>query len=103
MNKKVVKVSFRIIALFVCAMFVSFIPEYLHSFFGDWHCKGSGEMIISQNIGASHWSQCDYNVGGSNYHLPTWHWGYRHYLFLVMGILLSIVQIWDIICVIDND
>lgn len=82
-------VSLRIIVIFTVAIFVSFIPDYLHDFFGDWYCKGSG--VIDQHY---HYSLCNY---GNGFHTATWHWGYRHWLFVIMGIFLAIVQFGSLI------
>ncbi len=64
-------------------MLVSFIPDYLHGFFGDEYCT-------------------TYTHGGNEnpyYHTtPRWHWGYRHWLFIFMGITLFIVQVINLIC-----
>ncbi len=84
--KKIQIISLRVIALFVIAMFVSFIPEYLHDFFGDTYCKIQHHMYAG------------------NYHdHPENHWGYRHWLFFIMGVILFIIQAFDIIVYIDND
>lgn len=103
MNKST-RISIRIIALFTVAILVSFIPEYLHTFFGDWYCVGSGtrELIPATQTTYEHYEF----IGGCDYydtkHNPTWHWGYRHWLLICMGIGLAIVQIVNIINVIDK-
>lgn len=66
-------------------MFVSFIPDYLHGFFGDEYCKVP-----------NHW------YAGGMHDTPTWHWGYRHWLFIIMGIALFIVQVINLICHFSN-
>lgn len=83
--KKIQIISLRVILLFTVAMFVSFIPDYLHDFFGDWTCKG-----------------CNYGEPGRYVHDPSLHWGYRHWLFLSMGIILFIIQAVDLIMYIDS-
>lgn len=88
---KVTELSLRIILIFVTAILASFIPDNFPSFFGDWHCvTGSGLYIYkgSTNI-EGHFQYC--SLYGS--HLPTWHFGYRHYLWCIMGIVLFIIQI----------
>lgn len=67
--------SIKIIILFITMIFLSFIPEYLHDFFGDWQCIG----------------KCDYSTPGL-YHSNTLHWGYRHWLWCFMCIILFIIQ-----------
>lgn len=75
------RVSIRIIAMFSVAILISFIPEMFPDFFGDWSCNG-----------------CNYGEAGySRIHKPSTHWGYRHYLFFIMGAVLFIVQTIDII------
>lgn len=84
--KKLSKATARIVSVFIVAMILSFIGEYAHAFLGDWHCKG-----------------CNYSESGySNMHEPQWHWGYRHWLFFIMGIFLFILQAVDIIMYLDN-
>lgn len=82
--KKINIISLRVIALFVIAMLVSFIPELIPDFFGDWNCNG-----------------CTYG-GDYRNHMPQTHWGYRHWLFFTMGVSLFIIQIVDIINYIDK-
>jgi hypothetical protein len=68
--------SIRIIMLFVVAMIVSFIPEIsvMRSFFGDTYCAISNHS---------------YSYAGDVHTEPTWHWGWRHWLFLFMGVHLA--------------
>ena len=59
-------------------------------FFGDWTCHGSvkidtpTETIIKG---------CQ--IGG--FHSPSSHWGYRHWLFFFMGLVLFVIQVANII------
>lgn len=90
---KTTKISLRVIALFAVAMFLSFIPEYIHSFLGDWQCEGSRYVyttgaIYGQNEG------CTYEPGS---HVSTWHWGYRHWLWCTMCLILFVIQVYDIV------
>jgi len=91
-------ISIRIIALFGVAMALSFIPEHYHSFFGDWHCEG-GVYDYSWAEDKLTYKGCIYS---KDTHHETWHWGYRHWLYLSMGICLSIVQIADIFTTINK-
>ena len=75
------RASIRVVLIFVMAIFVSFIPEQIPDFFGDWACKG-----------------CNYGEAGfERIHAPQIHWGYRHWLFFSMGLVLFIMQVVDII------
>ena len=91
--KKIQIISLRVIALFIVAIFISFIPEYLPDFFGDWVCKGR-EFVINGYFG------CDYKY---NLHNPENHWGYRHWLFFTMGLVLFTIQTVGIINYSDNN
>jgi hypothetical protein len=90
-----IKIALNIIGLFMTAILVSFIPDYLHEFFGDNFCIG--------NVEKEEMSYCEF--GWSKYNNPhknEWHWGYRHWLWLCMGISLAILQIRRIILIIDK-
>ncbi len=84
-------ISLKIIMLFTIAIISTFIGDYLHSFFGDWKCNGSGERIVDTWI----YAKCNYGDIGS--HESTWHWGYRHWLYFTMCITLFIIQVKDIL------
>jgi hypothetical protein len=85
--------------LLVCALIMgaSFITENYHSFFGDWKCEGSGEYIVSNSTThyGSHFQKCDY--GELPYHNPTWHWGFRHWVFFAFGMAFTIWSIVEIV------
>jgi hypothetical protein len=75
------KASIRVILIFIIAIFMSLIPEQLPDFFGDWSCNG-----------------CNYaEAGFQQIHAPKTHWGYRHWLFFFMGLVLFIMQSADIV------
>jgi hypothetical protein len=101
--KKIHIISLRVIALFVIAMLVSFIPEYLHDFFGDWTCKGSGVgkyfPADDNNYAHTVYNGCMY---GGESHTSETHWGYRHWLFFMMGVILFFIQAFDIINYVDK-
>lgn len=81
------KISIRIIGLFSAAILLSFIPEIFPAFFGDWICNG-----------------CNYGEAGVSYcHAPQLHWGYRHWLYFLMGITLFITQAVYIIIYAQKD
>lgn len=96
---KNIKVSLRIIALFTVAIFISKIPELYPNFFGDWYCQGK-ELIRYDKNDWPIYSGCDMHEG---WHSSKWHWGYQHYLFFLMGLALSIIQIIDIFKLINKD
>lgn len=81
------KLSIRIVVLFLIAILSTFIPDYLHSFFGDWLCKGSGNILLGMPY---EYQYCNY--GDWRFHNPMWHWGWRHWLWCFMCITLFIVN-----------
>ena len=92
---KTIKVSIRVIAMFIGAILLSYIPILIPKFFGDWVCQGSGELIEK----TCHYAKCDYGT----YHNSTTHWGYQHFLFFFMGLCLMVIQIVDIVNLINKD
>ena len=87
---KMQKRSLQIIVLFVIAMLSTLIPENFPALFGDWVCQGSGEKI---DVGyAIHYTKCDYN----GFHNPTTHFGFRHWIYIAMCVVLFVIQILDI-------
>ena len=72
------KIMGRIVLLFSIVMLMSFIPENNREFFGDWHCDGH------------------------NLHEPTWHWGFRHYMWMLMGLALFIYNAVLIVIKLDT-
>jgi hypothetical protein len=77
------KLTLQVTAVFAIIILGSFIPDALHNFFGDWFCKGRVN-------GAG----CD--EGESYSHLPQWHYGYRHVMWILMNICLFIIQAFRI-------
>lgn len=92
-----IKISLRVIALFLVAILVSKIPELYPNFFGDWLCQGTLERINDSH----------YEFKGCNHlnvwHDPQFHWGYQHFLFFLMGLSLAIIQIVDIVKIAQKD
>ena len=86
MNKSI-NISLRIVALFIMAIIISFIPDYFHTFLGDINCLGN----INTHYCSSGYSQYSYTHG------IEWHWAYRHWLFAAMGFFLAVVQVVNII------
>jgi hypothetical protein len=91
MNKTQI-ISLKVMLLFTIAIFSTFIGDYLHDFFGDWKCEGSGERLEGF---FNRYDKCNY--GDCGFHEPKWHWGYRHWLYLAMCIVLFFIQVIDII------
>lgn len=102
MKNKHLKVSLNIVAVFVVVMLVSFIPDQFPKFFGDWQCEGRSYSYVDVGNGRFDYKTigCDHGV---NNHLPSWHWGYRHWLFIIMGLLLFVVQVIRIGGIINED
>lgn len=86
------KLSLYIVALFGVWIMMSFIPDYFHGFFGDWFCQGS-KLVGRDALGYANYEGCDESLYEHN---PTWHWGWRHWLWQIMGIILFIVQAFRI-------
>lgn len=84
MNK--LKIVIMIIGLFLIPMIMSFLPERYSVAFGDWTCMGSGNEIYKQNGDFKRYERC--NNFGNNYHEPAIHWGFRHIMFVILGVFL---------------
>jgi hypothetical protein len=68
--------------LFTVAIFSTFIGDYLHSFFGDVLCNSIN---------------CRDMINPDKYDISHYHWGYRHYLYFVMCVILFLIQCSDVI------
>lgn len=79
--------------MFAVIFAASYIPDTFPSYFGDWMCKGSGELIE----GTTHYQKCNYGGGFSCYHTPSLHWGFRHWAWLCLGITMLIINIVQLI------
>jgi len=91
MNNIYLKISMRIIVLFITAILLSFIPDLNPDLFGDWQCKGTADLVTNSTYGWTRTIGCQYASRGD--HDPTWHWGYRHWLYFFMGLCLAVIQI----------
>lgn len=91
-NKDFLIVSINIVALFLCAIFISLIPDKFPLLFGDWHCSGG-------HYSDGHYYGCQYGPGAHNH---TWHWGFRHYLFFLMGLSLFALNVARIIKIMNK-
>ena len=87
------KNKLRLVAIFAIAMLFSFIPETFPDFFGDWVCQG-GKVIVEGN---------SYDIVGCSYtqqdHMPSTHWGFRHWMWTLCGVSLFI---WNVVELIDK-
>jgi hypothetical protein len=85
------KLQFRVLIMFAVIFVASYIPDAYPSYFGDWLCNGSGERITHGTgwDATYHYSKCNY----SSYHNPRWHWGFRHWAWLCLGITMLIINI----------
>lgn len=100
MKYKSYLLSLRVITLFVVAMISSFIPEKFPEFFD---VKCSGTVSTRPTIYSAMEHQCsEMSYDSPVPHKPKYHWGYRHTLFLVMGIVLFIIQVIDIIIYVNK-
>lgn len=95
-------ISARIILLFTVAIFSTFVGDKCRDFFGDTHCEGARyeKKVINKEI-------VDNLVGClEGYtrieHEPTWHWGYRHWLYMAMCLALFVFQAINLINYINS-
>lgn len=93
------KITIRVIAVFMTAILTSFIPDTFPEFFGDVKCAGSvyvsGEGVVG----------CRMQFVGEVVpyeHAPSVHWGYRHYLWNWMSVVLGLVQAFGIVTMTYN-
>jgi hypothetical protein len=96
-NKDYFFVSLQVVLIFLVLIVASFIPDQFPDFFGDQNCDG---YILERG-----WKEVngklDYVVlrkAGTctvffSQHGPGSHWGYRHFLFFLMGLTLVVLQI----------
>ena len=86
---KNLKLMIDIVLIGLILMLVSFIPEHARDFFGDWKCQGSGTLIEGKYM--IHYTGCNYSSAG--FHDAAWHWGFRHWVWMVMGAALTITRV----------
>lgn len=84
------KISIRVIIMFLLIIISSFIPDNMHKLFGDVHCNGCTTFS----------GMC--NAGTKDMHVATWHYGFRHFMWILMGLGLFIVQAAHIFKLIDE-
>lgn len=73
--------SLRVVLLFIVAIFSTFIGDSLSTFLGDWNCD---------ILGTCH-------SGYEKEYITHVHWGYRHWLYFTMCIILFIIQVVSIV------
>jgi len=78
-------VSLRVVILFIMAINSTFIGEFLSDFLGDWRCNG-----------------CSYGSLDNIIHSSRIHFGYRHWLYFIMCIILFVIQAIDIFNFIES-
>lgn len=98
MKNKYTWLSINVVLIFLTGMVMSMVPDLFPDLFGDWICEG----CVRIDRGAFfEYKGCDF--GPQDSHSPTWHWGYRHWLFFIMGIILFIIQVGRVIQIIDKE
>jgi hypothetical protein len=90
------KNKIKIFAIFVMMFFASFVPESNHELFGDWRCKGG--HIIYNDVEPNEYIGCQYGI--DQHHSSTWHWGARHWIWLLTGITFTA---WTIVEIINKE
>jgi len=86
------KLLLQITVAFLIPIIISFLTDLLPlSILGDWKCNGS-ETIINGNTDEIIQNGC--NVG--NIHSATLHYGYRHWLLILLGIVLFVANMFQI-------
>lgn len=95
-NNKHLPIISRIILMFAAIIIMSFIPESNREFFGDFKCDGSFWNPTTETH-----TGCLYQ-GTYGTHPPTWHWGFRHWAWMFMGLSLTIYSICLIVYKIDK-
>lgn len=93
---KTTKISIRIITLFVTAIMLSVVPDYLHDFFNDEICNGT---TFNLETGKREYF---FHYGGKHHDIEI-HWGYRHWLYFLMGLSLAVVQVVDISSIVNKE
>ena len=72
----------KIVLMFSLLLATSFLGDFLHGFLGDWYCNGgTSEYYDNKN----HYSGCMYL---SYTHEATCHYGFRHWVLIIMGLFL---------------
>lgn len=86
------KLKIKIVALFAFIFIASYVPENYPTAFGDWKCQGSGKEISEKDYPKYVFENCNYY----GFHKQTWHWGFRHYLWIGLGLTLTGISFFQI-------
>lgn len=92
MKKKLI-----LVGLFLLMIGMSFVSEWFPTFFGDFTCQGNKPYMLGHYFmlnGCQHTGQ---------EHGPSTHWGFRHWVFVVMGLSLSVWGVVDLVNKEDNE
>jgi hypothetical protein len=84
--------------MFAVIFAASYIPDAYPSYFGDWLCSGSGEEISKKDYPRYIYENCNY----FGFHDKTWHWGFRHWAWLCLGVTMLIINIVQLIIEEEN-
>jgi hypothetical protein len=88
------KNKLKILVMFAVIFCMSFVPDYTHELFGDWQCNGGKVEYINNNLIRE---GCLYS---HDTHGPSWHWGFRHWLWVIAGLTFTI---WTIIDTVSDE
>lgn len=87
-------ITIRVIVLFGAAMLFTFIPELLRDFLGD-----TPHLCESYKV-------CNHGYNRSTVDWE-WHWGTRHYWYVVMCVFLFFISlanlVWSVINIIQKN
>jgi hypothetical protein len=86
------KLKTKIVALFAFIFIASYVPENYPKAFGDWKCKGSGKEISEKDYPKYIFENCNY----FGFHHAKWHWGFRHYVWIGLGLTLTAISFYQI-------
>jgi hypothetical protein len=77
------KGKLKLALVFIIIMCASFIPQWFPDLFGDWTCKGG----LSCN---------ELNCGFEG-RPPRHHYGFRHWVFIIMGVTFTIISLVEVV------
>jgi hypothetical protein len=88
------KTQFKIIGSFLIVIVASFIGDLFHDLLGDTLCIG--RFYNATHLG----SGCNYYLAE---HAPTWHYGFKHWILVLMSVTLFIYNIVTMINKAENE
>ena len=86
------RIAIQIVFTFSTGILSTYVPELFRDFFGDWMCQG--------NFNWKNTTECNYL--NTSIHDPQWHWGWRHWLWAMMGLCIFVLQFFNVIRIIDE-